>query len=479
MRRVAWLTCVWTVLLLGGCGLKTMDSGGDGGSHDIFDDLDDLDSDELQAQIKRALHALFPDLSDEEIAEISVSIDLEAVLELKEELEAVRDAVAEFSADLFKSAEERVEERQMELEPMNDGFPEGLEAVGNVCLYDEAEGHAQIQLTGVLNGRQSVQLQPEAITLTVDGEAQQDFTLSCLADDSTVDIVFLIDITGSMSNVIDSVRDSVVDFVDIIESSGLRGTVGVVTFQDTVGVNRSFQEPAPPNDYERSPFFEPVAIDDASGVADLRSFVNRLEANRGNDASENLAGAIDFARNNVIGVTSSGAPNVIGDGRQDPAGTEPFPALTSDRQVFVVLTDISFHGDGQDDDNSSLLAPFVPRDAGEILATLQQTGTVVHVSDPSWYDGSLDPSDPSVDADYWAVHTGGIGEDIVAGYSLVDLELVVVAEDAGLLDIALDKILDSSCTIDFDAQLTASSEVAIELNVDDALFGTQLTLESF
>jgi hypothetical protein len=244
-------------------------------------------------------------------------------------------------------------------------------------------------------------------------------------------------------------------------------------------VNRSFQEPAPANDYERSPFFEPVAIDDASGVAELRSFVNRLEANRGADASENLAGAIDFARNNVIGVTSNGEPNVIGDGRQDPAGTEPFPELSSERQVFVVLTDITFHGDDRTPSNSSLLAPFVPRDAADILATLHQTGTVVHVSDPSWSDASLTTTGSGVDADYWAIHTGGVGEDVVGDYSLVDLELVVVAEDSGLLDITLDKILDSSCTLDFDVQLSASAEVAIELSVDDAVFETQLAIERF
>jgi len=478
MRRLAGLLCA--LVLLVGCGLAKMDDGADGGSRDIFDDLDDLDPVQVEEQVMRALRALFPDLSDEEITDISVSLDIEAVLELRDELEAVRDSVAEFSADLFKSAEERVAERDEDLAPHNDGYPEGLAAIGSICLYDEAAEHAQINLSGVLNARESVVLAREQVTLSVDGQAQEDFTLTCLANDSTVDIVFLIDITGSMSNVIDSVRDSVVDFIDIIEESGVRGTVSVVTFQDSVGVNHSFQEPAPPNNYERSPFFEPVDIGNASQVEALRSFVNRLEANQGADAPENLSGAIDFARNNVIGLTSDGVPNVIGDGRQDPAGTEPFPRLSSERQAFVVLTDITFHGDDRTASNSSLLSPFVPRDAADILATLHQTGTVVHVSDPSWSDASLSPdSASSVDADYWAVHTGGVGEDVVLGYSLVDLELVVVAEDSGLLDITLDKILDSSCSLDFDVTLSADAEVSLELNVADAVFETQLAIERF
>jgi len=282
-----------------------------------------------------------------------------------------------------------------------------------------------------------------------------------------------------MSNVIDAVRDSVVDFIDVIESSGVRGTVSVVTYQDTVGVNVTFQEPAPAGNVERSPFFTPVDIASSSRVDELRGFVNRLEANQGADAPENLSGAIDFARNNVIGLQADGAPNVIGDGRQDPPGTKPFPALKSQRQVFVVLTDITFHGDDRTASNSSLKAPFVPRDAADILATLHQTGTVVHVSDPSWSDASMSPTSRSVDADYWAVHTGGVGEDVVLGYSLVDLELVVVAEESGLLDITLDKILGSSCTIELDVALSASAEVLLELSVGDEVFETELTIERF
>jgi hypothetical protein len=349
--------------------------------------------------------------------------------------------------------------------------------VGRVCIHDEASGRSRIELTGVLDGMQSVTLDEGSIALNVNGQ-QQDFTLSCLSGGPSVDIVFLIDITGSMSNVIDSVRDSVVDFIDIIESSGLHGTVGVVTFQDTVGVNRTFQQPAPADGYERSPFFAPVPIDDADAVAELRSFVNRLEANRGEDAPENLAGAIDFARNNVIG-SAGGAPNVIGDGRFDPVGTEPFPRLTSERQVFVVLTDVTFHGDSHDERNSSLEAPFVPRDAAEILATLQQTGTVVHVSDPSWSDADLDPSASSVDADYWAIHTGGVGEDRVAGYSLVDLELVVVAEDNGLLDITLDKILASSCRLEFEAALDLDAEVSVDITVEGEIYSASVPVERY
>jgi len=463
------------VASIAGCGLPKTDDGG-------FDDISMADLGAVEAQINRMLHALFPDLSEDELAEIRVSLDLEDVLALRDELDAIRESVEEFSAALFVSAEERVAEREMDLADHNDGFPEGLAAIGHVCRYDQAAEHAEIDLSGVLNGQEGVLLTEDMISVTIDGEPH-DFTLSCLSNGPTVDIVFLIDITGSMSNVIDSVRDSVVDFVDVIASSGLEGTLSIVTFQDTVGVNRTFQQTAPANDYERSPFFAPVDIASASAIAELRSFVNRLEANRGADAPENLAGAIDFARNSVIGYeagsTDPRAPNVIGDGRQDPAGTAPFPPLRSEHQVFVVLTDVTFHGDDRTDRNSSLEAAFVPRDAADILGSLHETRTVVHVSDPSWSDASLDTTDSSVDADYWAVHTGGVGEDTVLGYSLVDLELVVVAEETGLFDITLDTILSSSCNLDLDVQLDASAEVSLELNVEDLSFTTDLTVVRF
>jgi hypothetical protein len=438
-----------------------------------------INTDGLEDQVLKILRALFPALSEDELVELKASISLEDALALQAELEAVRDEVVEFSDNLFKTAEERVEERKADLAPVNDGFPEGVEAVGRVCLYDEANARGSVSLSGVFDGKESVLLTESDVVLTVGGQPQP-FTLECLHGDSSVDVVFLVDITGSMSNVIHSVRNSVANFVDALQSSGIEGTVSVVTFQDSVGVNTTFQERAPSGGFERSPFFEPVSLSDAAGVDSARSFINRLEANRGADASENLAAAIDFARNNVIGYMANGSPNVIGDGKEDPAGTQAFPKLTSDRQVFVALTDITFHGDGHSASNSSLLAPFEPRDKADILESLQATGTMVHVSDPSWVDDSLDPTDGDVDADYWAMHTGGLGEDRVLGYSLVDLELVVVAEETGLLDITLDKILGSTCSLEFDGSVATGAEVNLSIDLGGTKqFSTALAVERY
>jgi hypothetical protein len=433
---------------------------------------------DLKAQALGMLRVMFPDLSEEELSAITGEVGLSDLLALRDELDAVRKAVAEFSRELLSTSHERVEDRKTALAPHNDGFPAGAAVLGQICTYDSAAGLGEIRLSGAFKGKEPLMLKPEQLSLSIDG-AQQAFALDCIAGGPSVDIVFLIDITGSMSNVIASVRNSVANFVDLIEASGVRGTLSVVTFQDSVGVNRTFQEPAPAQGYERSPFYAPVSLSDPAEIEGLRKFVNRLEANRGDDAPENLAGAIDFARNSVIGYDSRGAANVIGDGREDPVGTAAFPGLKSDRQIFVVLTDITFHGDDRNATNSSLLAPFVPRDAKDILATLRKTGTTVHVSDPSWVDTSTDPASPKVDADYWALQTGGLGEDVSSGYSLLDLEVVVVAEQSGLSDIALDRIIRTSCTLSFAASLSATASVELTLAVEGEVSTSHLAVQRY
>ena len=152
----------------------------------------------------------------------------------------------------------------------------------------------------------------------------------------------------------------------------------MVTFQDSVGVNVEFQAPAPRSGYERSPFFPPIQISDSAGVERLQRFISRLEANSGQDQPENLAGALDFAANNVIGSNSNGTPNVIGDGSNDPKDVAPFPKLSNARRVFVAFTDAPFHADSRDSHNSSLTL----RPASMAGPCTELTGTSAR--HPSW-----------------------------------------------------------------------------------------------
>lgn len=428
--------------------------------------------------VQEVLRALFPDLSDAEILEISTTLSFEEALALRAELEGARAVAAELTADLSEVSFEVKGRRDHDLSGLRGGFPEGLHVHGLSCQYDAARSQASVVMSGVFSGETPVDLNQASVNVFVDGNAQ-DGTLSCISSGETVDLVFLVDVTGSMGGVISAVRDSMVRFIDALEARGVQGTISVVSYQDSVGVNIPFQAPVTDLKLERSPFFAPVSLSDPDGVLEARSFVNRLEANRGADAPENLAGALDFARNNVIG-SLSGAPNVV-DGKSDAQGTAPFPELTSDRQLFIALTDSTFHSDNRDETNSSLQAGFVPREAEEILASLQQTGSVVHVIDPSWVDENKNPNStgPTTDADYWAVKTGGVGDDKLEGYSITDLEVLITGEENGLLDVVLDGIVSTSCTYNFTGELLAESEVRLEIEAGVELFSEFVGVVSF
>lgn len=467
---MSWLRKSWGAVCLGCCVLSFSIGGcslrgavDDGGKVDVDASVD----------VRALLRALFPKLTDAEIDELSLNFDLEEAMKLKAQLEDARREAAAFSDELFTTSEERVEERQTDLASENDGYPTTLQPIGGGAFFSSESQQLRIELSGMFSGKTSYSFGPDAVSVELDGVAQTP-EVSCLAGQDSVDLVFLVDVTGSMSNVIDSVRSSMLSFVDALKSSELDGTISVVSFQDTVGEQVSFQE-LEQHGFERSPFIAKKQIASASQMEEVERFIAKLEANRGADAPENLAGAVDFARNSVIGLGSDGLPNVIGDGAEDPAGTARFPKLESKRQVFVAITDVTFHADSRTSSNSSLEAEFKPRPLPQIVGSLLETGTVVHVVDPSWVDESVEPtgsaSERDIDADYFAKVTGGVGEDKVAGYSLTDLELVAVAEKTGLLDIALHDILKGSCRLTFPAvNVAADAEVSVSVSAGGEVF---------
>jgi len=461
------LVCGLLPCVVGGCSLKG-----------AVDDAGKVDVD-AKVDVREVLRTLFPKLTEAELAEVSAKLDVETVLALQAELEKARKEAVEFSDALFTTCEEHVEQRKRDLESKNDGYPTSLEAIGSGAFYSKDNGEIRIELSGLFSNKTSYSFGAADVSVELDGVAQSP-EVSCLAGGDSVDLVFLVDVTGSMSNVIDSVRSSLLSFVAALKSSDLDGTISVVSYQDTVGEQVSFQE-LEKNGFERSPFIAKKKLSSASEVSEVERFIAKLEANRGADLPENLAGAIDFARNSVIGLRESGSANVIGDGVADPVGTAAFPKLVSKRQVFVAITDATFHGDSRDAGNSSLEAEFKPRPLAQIVESLRSTGTVVHVVDPSWVDESVHPtgsaSETEVDADYFAIATGGVGEDKVAGYSLTDLELVAVAEKTGLLDIALHDILKGSCRITFPAvDVSAGAEVSVSVSAAGELFDAKLAV---
>ncbi len=311
----------------------------------------------------------------------------------------------------------------------------------------------------------------DSFTAELDGVATPIDRVTCTSDPQTpISVIFVVDVTGSMSPVIAAVRNSLLDFVDASVGLGLHGKIGVVTYQDTVGVDIPFEDcsgvdgPIP----ERSPFFTPVALDDADGVDRLRDFIGALHADGGADWAENMAAAVDFAANNVIGYAADGTPNVIGEGNDDPPYTRPWPVDELEGLVVIIpITDASFHPPSTS--SPSLPEPFRPRALPEILGSLGTT--VVATIDPAFNDLSTEIGGDStdLDADLFARYTGGFGQDwfsvdaflFTESISFFDLELMLLGQ--GLLEIPLAPALASTCVTEIDV---ASAPGEIRTRID-------------
>ena len=180
---------------------------------------------------------------------------------------------------LLDLAATSAEQRRTDLAMRNDGYPTGLEPLGRRAFYDPTAQRGRIELSGIFEDHESAVLSAADVTVKVAGEQQQ-ASLEC-APSGPVDLVFLVDITGSMSPIIGALRRSLGAFVDAIQAKDLSGTLSVVTFQDSVGVNVEFPAPAPRSGFGRSPFFPTILISDTAGVERLQRFISRLEANSG------------------------------------------------------------------------------------------------------------------------------------------------------------------------------------------------------
>jgi hypothetical protein len=436
----------------------------------------------VDADVPAILTDLFPGLTADEIAQYAAKLSGAQAVALRTELTDARLALDGPATDFFSTAQDRANGRAFDLlHTFNGGLPQALGPVAAGAFFDKTNGAAWIDLDGVMSGGKPVKLAAGDVTASV-AAAAQTVQLACLGTgDATVDIVFLLDITGTMRAMISEMRIQLTQFASDLVAAGIKGTIGMVTFQDTVGVNVAFQEASPgvckpctpagdctgaTPACQRSPFFAPVPLGDATKIASFQRFVARLEPSRASTGPTNAAAAIDFARNNVIGYMKDGQPNVIGDGKEDPPGTQAWPALTSSRQIFIALSNKSFYSDSRTD-----AGPYKARKIKDITDSLHAKRTVVHSSDPSLnnYDTTTPTgAEASVDLDYWAIQTGGIGQDVFVvnnflAYSAIDLE-ALLNSDTGLSDVALPSILGSSCRASFPlASLAAGTPVSVKI----------------
>lgn len=132
-------------------------------------------------------------------------------------------------------------------------------------------------------------------TMGIDIEAQEELSveLMTLADVSIadikikgqVDIVFIVDTTGSMSGAIDNVKNNISEFVDEIEDEGINASMALVDYRDITCDGR----------------YSTHAKNNGNSVwfTDVEQFKNKiaeLSINGGGDTPETTIDALEFAR---------------------------------------------------------------------------------------------------------------------------------------------------------------------------------------
>ena len=142
----------------------------------------------------------------------------------------------------------------------NTGLTVEIDSVLTANLPEvEVLFHAEVEETG----QPLTELRPEDIFFYEDGQRIRDFSL---AKDTTggveqADIVFVLDVTGSMSGEIRAVRNNIIEFSDSLSARGVDYRLGMVTFLDEIGTVYPFTS-------DVQVFRERVAAQQAQGGRD-------------------------------------------------------------------------------------------------------------------------------------------------------------------------------------------------------------------
>lgn len=205
-----------------------------------------------------------------------------------------------------------------------------------------------------------------------DGKAQGFLLEKVSRVRNKVDIVFIVDVTGSMGEEINGVKSSMINFINGLESSGLDAKVAIVPYDDYV----------PTKDYTYSPPWL-----DLSNLSDASSYVGDLIAAGGGDFPENAYGAIMYAWNNVSWRPDS-------------------------QRIFILLTDALSHYKGDSTwENWETYGGDQPFDPAytkeEVISALSGYATLYMVASTGYYSSSDTDYSNLGDPREIAVRTGG------------------------------------------------------------------------
>lgn len=124
---------------------------------------------------------------------------------------------------------------------------------GTITKSSRGDDGAEVHLNPLvdLDGELVEELDAGQVTLSEDDETRV-VTIHQVSDQfpSAVDFVFLIDKTGSMTNSIEGVKDSVVDFADYLTERGFDVQLGGIAFEDKEEQQNRYDLTADPEDFK-------------------------------------------------------------------------------------------------------------------------------------------------------------------------------------------------------------------------------------
>lgn len=215
-----------------------------------------------------------------------------------------------------------------------------------------------------------------------DGKAQG-FVLSELTETTNkIDVMVIMDTTGSMSQEIDGLKASLVNFINYLDESGFDIQVGILPYDDY----------APANDLTLSKPWQDLTDD----FTTAQSFVNELYAAGGGDGPENAYAGILYAWNNA-----SWRPRA--------------------QRILILLTDAVSHYEG---DGSS----YELYSKSDVLEKIEGYATLYMVASTGYYYYETDTDFTSpFDPRELAVRTGGF-VIYQSGGEEVDLSSIGIGE---------------------------------------------------
>lgn len=181
------------------------------------------------------------------------------------------------------------------------------------------------------------------------------------------DIIFVLDTTASMGPGLTSAGDSLADFADHLDASGLDVRVGAIAFGDAYDtldpddvdsntLGHSFMNETPPGfDSDERPSF-PLSAD-FEAFKDFVSHEARDGGRSGGDIPENSLGALEYTYD-----------------------TDAFGWRDGAQRIMIVITDACAHTD-QTYMSANITAPWIPKSAAAVIDKLQGSATV-HVISP-------------------------------------------------------------------------------------------------